>query len=149
MTLFSALGGAGTPELCLRKSDPWVTKPLKTRNTRSLRRSARTVVLQQAQGHATKDAKIRVGVSLPNSRLVFAKCYIELPMQAILDRPVAADGIRELARRPLFAQDVIPHFARVLSIANCVIDRDADRREILPAATVRQVVRRRAHQVSA
>src|SRR3990172_10454166 len=33
MNLFFDLGGAGTPELCLRKSDPWVTKPLKTRNT--------------------------------------------------------------------------------------------------------------------
>src|SRR3990172_10962062 len=33
MNLFFDLGGGGTPELCLRKSDPWVTKPLKTRNT--------------------------------------------------------------------------------------------------------------------
>src|SRR3972149_4945488 len=36
MNLFFDLGGAGTPELCLRKSDPWVTKPLKTRNTHLL-----------------------------------------------------------------------------------------------------------------
>src|SRR3972149_2722749 len=36
MNLFFDLGGAGTPELCLRKSDPWVTKPLKTRNTQKM-----------------------------------------------------------------------------------------------------------------
>ena len=48
----------------------------------------RVVVFQQAQGCSTENTEVRVGVAATQARLVFLKRHVELPMQAILDRPM-------------------------------------------------------------
>jgi hypothetical protein len=66
---------------------------------------------EHTQCGAAEDAEVSIGVSLANPRVVFAKCHVELPVQAILDRPVAADGLPKLLGRELPAQDVVSRFA--------------------------------------
>jgi hypothetical protein len=50
----------------------------------------RVVVFQQAQSCSTKDAEVGVSMTATQTRLILLKCYVELPMQAILDRPMTA-----------------------------------------------------------
>jgi hypothetical protein len=45
-------------------------------------------------------------VTLSDAALVFLKRHIELPMQAVLDTPVAAPGFGESTRREVLAENV-------------------------------------------
>src|SRR5262245_26460572 len=67
------------------------------------------VVLQQAQRRAAEDAEVRVGVPLADSALVLLERHVELPMQPVLDRPMAPYRGAEPAPGELLAQEVIPH----------------------------------------
>ena len=97
---------------------------------------------------AAEDAEVRVGVSLADAALVFLKRHVELPMQTVLDRPVAAHGGGESAGRHVLAQDVVPHFAAFVcrrARVSLIACRCAFR--FCPACPVRQIVGRRTDEV--
>ena len=59
---------------------------------------------------AAEDAEVRIRVTLANAALVFLKGDIELPMQTVLDAPVAAHRVGETTGRDELAQDVVAVF---------------------------------------
>ncbi len=71
------------------------------------------LVLQQTQRGAAEDAEVRIGVAQADPALVFLKRDIQLPMQTVLDAPMAADRIRESPRRDVLAKDVVSNFRAV------------------------------------
>jgi len=79
--------------------------------------------------------------------LVFLKRNIQLPMQPILDAPVAARSFREASRREVFAEDVIANFRAVLSLALRIANDGADRLQVGPTSPIRQVLGNRTDQV--
>ncbi len=68
-------------------------------------------VLQQAQRGAAEDAEVGVGVAFADAALVFLKRHVELPVQTVLDPPVAAHRRRRSVwRREVLAEDVVADF---------------------------------------
>jgi hypothetical protein len=67
-----------------------------------------TVLLffSRLERRAPKDAEVRVGISATQARLILAERYVELPMKAVLDRPMATYRGGELLGRELAAHDV-------------------------------------------
>jgi hypothetical protein len=82
----------------------------------------RVVVLQQAQRRATEDAEVGVGMAKPHAGLILLERHIELPMQLVFDRPVAANRSSELLRRELLAQDVVAHLVAKFQIRGILPD---------------------------
>src|SRR5262249_14832096 len=64
---------------------------------------------------------------------VLAEAHVQLPMQLILDAPMAPYRTGELSRRQLPAQDVVPPLqARVSPRAGPLRERHPHRAEVLP-----------------
>jgi hypothetical protein len=101
----------------------------------------RGAVFQQAQGRPSEHSEVGGTVAPPDSRLVFRKAYIQLPMKPVLDRPMTAYRLSEAIGRKSLAEDLIRDLDMVLSDAIHIADRDPDRLEILPAIRIGQVLR--------
>ena len=71
------------------------------------------LVLQQAQRGAAEDAEVRVRVAFADAALVFLKRHIELPVQTVLDSPVAAHRLGEATRREVLAENVVADFVSI------------------------------------
>lgn len=93
----------------------------------------RMVVLQQTQSGAAEDAEVHIGMASSQAGLIFLQGHVELPMEAVLDRPVAADGGGELPRGELLAHDdVVPHLVAASAVSHRVADGPADGRQFRP-----------------
>ena len=98
--------------------------------------AAAVVVFEQAQGRASQAAEVGVGVPLANAALVFLERHIQLPVTAILDRPMTANRFPKSARCQGLAQNVIAYFARPLAIAKRLIHGHPDGLQFGPALLV-------------
>src|SRR5690606_6991107 len=94
-----------------------------------------------------QDAEVCVRVPLAHAGLILSKRHVELPMQAVLDRPVAANGFGEPFRGDVLAENVIPHFETRLPMAYGVINGHADRLQFRPAMFVLKLFRHTAQTV--
>ena len=68
---------------------------------------ARRFVLQHCQCRAAEDAEVGVGMSLADATQVFLEGYVELPVQPVLDPPMAANRTCKATRGEVLAEDVI------------------------------------------
>ena len=80
-------------------------------------------------------------VVFSRTALVFAETHVELPVQRILDPPVAADQRPEPASCRLLAQNEVPHVVVRFAITHRLADRHANLRQTLPAARIGKVFR--------
>lgn len=71
--------------------------------------------------------------------LVFLEGHVQLPVQLVLDAPVTADGFGKAAGGELLAENVVPDFDGLFSVASGLVERHADRGELGPASTIGQV----------
>ena len=79
-------------------------------------------------------------MALTDAALVFLKCDIELPMQTVLDTPVATHRVGEAARRDELAEDVVADFADVLAVAQRLAEGNPNCLQTRPTRTVWQVI---------
>lgn len=93
----------------------------------------RGFVLEHRQRGPAEDAKVRVRVAFADTALVFLKCHVELPMQAVLNAPVAAHRTGKAPRGKERAEDIITDFVAFLAIAERGADNDPDGLQARPA----------------
>ena len=99
------------------------------------------LIFEQAQCGPAENAEVRVGVALAEAALIFLKRDVELPMQTVLNAPVAAHGRGETMRRQVLVENVVADFVAVLAVPLGVADGDPDGLQVGPPGTVRQVLR--------
>src|SRR5512135_2587234 len=68
---------------------------------------ATRLALQEPQGEPPDYTEVRRGMIGPHAALVLAEAHVQLPMEVVLDAPVAPYCPRELLRREQHTQDVI------------------------------------------
>ena len=106
-------------------------------------------MLEQAECRSPQRAEVLVSVSLADSALVLAKGHIKLPVQTVLDPPVAANRTGELCAINLFVQDEVSHSDLICFASFGVVDRNANRRQVLPPRRIRKVRWNRANIITA
>ena len=73
-------------------------------------------MLEQAQGRASKDSEVGVGVILPDAALVLPERHIQLPVQVVFHAPVAADRDGKFSGSQVAAEDVVAYLAGLLGV---------------------------------
>src|SRR5512142_395958 len=68
---------------------------------------ATRLTLQEPQGEPPDDTEVRRGMIGPHPAPVLAKAHVQLPVQVVLDPPVAPHRLGELLRGEECAQDVV------------------------------------------
>ena len=100
----------------------------------------RLLILEQHQCDSAEDAEVGVGVSLPDTAMVFPGRSIQLPVQLALDRPSTLDDRSELLDRHLSAQNRVTDIDAFHSVTLSFTDDHADRLELRPTIAVGQPV---------
>src|SRR6056297_2721761 len=80
-------------------------------------------------------------MTFSNPTLVFAERHVELPVAAVFDAPMISYCTCKRVTRKHLADDVVSHGDLVALAALCVVDRHADRFEILPPIAIGKIVR--------
>ena len=96
----------------------------------------RELVVLEVHDQASDRREIGRAVARPVSKIVLPHLDVENPMQPVLDRPVAPDGLQEVPGRHFPAHDAGARLGSGLSFRDADRLDLADRREAGPAVRV-------------
>ena len=99
----------------------------------------RRFVLQHCQCRAAEDAEVGVGMSFADATQVFLEGYVELPVQPVLDPPMAANRACKATRGEVLAEDVVADVSAFLAIALGDADDHPDGLQARPTRRIGQV----------
>src|SRR3984957_3514749 len=88
-------------------------------------------------------------MTFSDAALVFLKRHIELPMQAVLNSPMAAHGFGKATRGKILAEDIVTDLVAFLAIADSGTNDDPNGLQARPARAIGQIVGHRTDKVIA
>ena len=83
-------------------------------------------VLEHDQSGLSEGAEVDIRMSFADSGMILSERHVQLPVELVLDRPVACHHLGKSLCRELLAQDVVPNVGALLAIPCRVADHHAD-----------------------